>query len=203
MNAEDAPPGGAADSSTDKASGKAKGKKSKKKATKKANQVKRTPQLLVGAIVMTRKRNSHELVERQKEYFLTGSRRSCETPVSFLCQRSPRAALGRYVLYLCPPSWSMCCRSVVPFVRHRSVVDVYVKVPTLTFSAVYPIGLTPNCNVKILGKNDVFIVSLAHPLLTIAPPQYFNRFAVLSPHPPHSSPCCVRLLPVPGPHSRG
>ncbi|CAN0162928.1 unnamed protein product, partial [Laminaria digitata] len=39
MNAEDAPPGGAADSARDKASGKAKGKKSKKKATKKANQV--------------------------------------------------------------------------------------------------------------------------------------------------------------------
>ena len=36
MNAEDGPPGGAADCSRDKASGKEKGKKSKKKATKKA-----------------------------------------------------------------------------------------------------------------------------------------------------------------------
>ena len=68
MNAEDAPPGGAADSSRDKASGKAKGKKSKKKATKKANQVKRTPKYWQrrSSTVMTPKSNCHEWIERQK-----------------------------------------------------------------------------------------------------------------------------------------
>lgn len=93
MNAEDAPSGGAADSSRDKASGKAKGKKSKKKATKKANQVKRIPTVSTGRGDRHHSKTLFTPVDSIRG--ITGSRRSCETPVDLLRQLSPRAALGR------------------------------------------------------------------------------------------------------------